>query len=151
MEDHLATAIQTDEPIAAFFKVDDIADGDPRPPEEWFFASSSLGLGENVPVPTRPYIVWKELPDVVHQAVRETSHARDRNFQLFVYDHKGDFTRINAIMKELRRLVKGIAPFTTEDGTRCSESLWGGVSDSITDDGYDSCVRFGMATFTVSD
>ena len=143
MEDHLAQAIQNDPDIQAFF-------GE-RLADEWFFASSSLGLGENEPVPPRPYIVWNELTDVVHQAVRETSNARNRNFQIFVYDYKGDFTRINQILKELRRLVKGMAPFTTDDGVRCSESLWGSMSGNITDDGYDSCVRFGTAVFTVSD
>lgn len=151
MEEHLAQAIQTDEVIANFFHIGDDPNAALRPPDEWFFGASSLGLGPNVPVPARPYIVWNEFTDVVHQAVRETSNARDRIFQIYVYDYKGDFTRINAIVKELRRLVKGMAPFTTEAGVRCSESLWGGMSGNITDDGYDSCARFGRATFTVSE
>lgn len=121
-----------------------------RPIEEIWYASSSLGLGENPPVPPRPYMVWNELTDLVHQEVRETSDARNRNFQWFVYDHKGDFTRINEILADLRSLVKGMGDFTTEDGIRCSESHWSGISGQATDDGYDSAVKFATVRFTVN-
>lgn len=147
MEDYLAQQISECEPITSQF-VDD--QGDPRPFESWFFESSSLGIGPNLPVPQRPYIVWNEGDDFVHQVVRNTSNARDRTFRIYVYDYKGDFSRINSILEALRDLVKQMAPFTTEDGVRCSDSLWVGISGRFLDDGYDSSTRFGTARFTVS-
>lgn len=141
VEQKLETTIAAS-PVAEHF--------DSRPIEEWYFASSSLGLGENAPIPDRPYIVVNELTDRVHQEVRETSHSRTRNFQIFVYDHKGDFTRINKILEDLRDVVKGLAPFSAPDGTWCSASLWGGISGQATDDAYDSVVRFGNVQLTVN-
>lgn len=143
VEEHLETAITTAEAIVPHFTAE-------RPVAEWYFASSSLGLGPNLPIPDRPYIVVNELTDRVHQEVKETSHARDRNFQIFVYDHKGDFTRINKILEDLRDVVKGLAPFEAPDGTWCSASEWGGISGQATDDAYDSVVRFGNLKLTVN-
>lgn len=152
MEDFLATKITTDPTILAEFEVDD--EGNNRTVEEWFFGPSSLGLGEHVAVPMRPYMVWKENPDLEHPEVSETSHARTRSFNIYVYDWKGDFTRINRILAAVKVLVKGMAPFvvTVEDEAdiRCSGSKWNGLSQNLVDDGYDSCCRYGNATFTVS-
>lgn len=152
MEDFLATAITTDPDIVAEFEQDD--EGNERTVEQWFFGPSSLGLGENVAVPVRPYMAWKENADLEHPEVSETSHARTRSFNLYVYDWKGDFSRINRILGRLKVLVKGMAPFVVvvdgEDDIRCSESKWGGLSPNLLDDGYDSCCRYGTATFTVS-
>jgi hypothetical protein len=125
-------------------------DATQRPIEDWWYASSSLGLGPNIPVPRRPYIVHNELTDTVHQEVRETSNARDRPFQFYVYDHKGDFTRINNILNDLRDVVKGMAPFLAPDGTWCFDALWVGISGQVTDDGYDSGTKFATVRFTVS-
>lgn len=147
IEAYIEENIFQHESIMAFFKNDDDSQ---RPIEEWLFASSALGIGDNLPVPPRPYIVTNELTDLVHVAVKETSDSRNRNFQWFVYDHKGDFTRINEILHALRPLVKEIAPFRASDGTWCSDSHWSGISGQSTDDGYDSCVKFATVRFTVN-
>lgn len=143
LEAYFDTVITGDTDIAAFFA--------PRDPADWFYSASSLGLGENQPVPPRPYIVWNELSDFVHQAVKETSDARSRNFQFFVYDFKGDYTRIEAILKVLRRRIKAMAPFTTTDGVHCADAVWTLTSGQIPNDGYDSCTKFIGVTFTVSE
>lgn len=141
-EDRLAEILFDDGALTAHFEA--------RPTEEWFFALTSLGIAPNPAQPDRPYIVWKELPDQVHEEVKETSNSRFRNFQFSVYDEKGSFTRINAILNDLRRVVKNMAPFTTEEGIHCSASDHMGFSGQIVDDGYDSCVRYAIARFNVS-
>lgn len=147
-EDFLATAISQNALVVADFRNPDNSD---RPFADWYYEVTSLGIGPNLPVPQRPYIVWNEGPDFVHQEVRETSNARDRNIALYIYDFKGDFTRINRILANLRTVVKGIAPFVADDGTRCSEALWRGISAKFADDGYDSCTRYASIQLTVSE
>jgi hypothetical protein len=144
MEDHLAQTIMNDAEMQAFFQAG-------RDPFDWFYASSSLGNGDNPAVPTKPYVVWNELPAVAYQQVKKLSDAQLRTFNLYVYDEKGDFTRINAMLRVLRRIVKvDLDHFQLEDGTRCSASEWVGISGNIEDDGYDAIVRFGTARFTVN-
>lgn len=123
---------------------------DDRDPDDWWYQMSSVGLGEDQPVPDRWYMVWNEGSEYVHQAVRETSNAKDRTIRFYVYDHKGDFTRINKVLEHLERIVKTMGAFTTDDGYRVSESLWLGASQLFNDDGWNSCCRYGTARFTVS-
>lgn len=142
MEAHLVQAIAEDEAIGILFGG--------RPAETWLFAASSLGEGENPPVPPTPYIVWNELPSSPAQVVSETSNAQWRAFLLYVYDDMGDWSRINQILGELRRITKELAPFVASDGSRCSASRWDGFSGNIVDEGYHLNTRFGTARFMVS-
>lgn len=118
------------------------------------YSMTSLGIGPHLAVPERPYLVWKELSTVEYPSVSELSDVEQRSFQIFVYDYKGDFTRINNYLARIKRLVKGMAPFefVDEDDVlhRCTGSSWGGMSALIADDGYDSGARYGIARFTVS-
>lgn len=147
VEDHLATAITEDVDIAAEFKDD--AD-DPRPVEDWFYSSESIGVGENPAIPRRPYIVWNELSDTEHEEVRDTSDCRTRTFSWYVYDTVGDYTRIDRILRLIKRRVKVLGHFTTADGVVCMESRWLGTSGRIPSDGYDSSTKFGSSSHTVS-
>lgn len=132
---------------------DDFTD---RDVSEWWFEASSLGLGDADAVPKRPYIVWNEGEDFEFAEVKETSNARRRRFRIYVYDEPGDFTRINRIMRNMKARVKTMAPFVIaahddEPEIRCSESVWGGMSGQIPQDGAGSCCKFGTALFTVSE
>lgn len=142
MEDFLIPAIEQDVELLAFLGG--------REPATWMFQTSAVGEGENPDIPDRPHIVWKEGTAIPQAAVAKTSNAQWRQILFYVYDDAGDYGRINAIMRHLRRIVKGIAPFTTEDGTRCSASEWMGISGQIQDQGYHLITRFGTARFMVS-
>lgn len=142
IEEHFSELIVADAAMLA------LVDG--RAPELWYFGPSSLGIGPNAATPDRPFVVWNELPSFAFPEVRGTSNAERRSFTWYVYDFMGDYLRINAILREIRRIVKGIAPVQLQDGTRVSESLWAGMSENIASDGYDSSVRFGTGRFVVS-
>ena len=145
MEAHLVTSFATDEPLAAHF-------GE-REPEDWIYATSSLGMGENEASPEPPFLIWNELTSSAYREVAELSNAELRNFQIFVHDYKGDYTRIGLILRDVRRIVKAMAPFqVTLDGVtyRCSQSDWMGISGSLVDPQYDTSVKYGLARFTVS-
>lgn len=147
LEDHFSVAFTGDGGVQSHFRTPQAVD---RPVDEWWYASSSLALGPDNPVPERPYIVWGELSDNVHREVEESSNARTRTFRFFVYDQKGDFGRINDVLAELQRVAKGFDHFTTDDGIRCSAVAWLGISEQFPDDGYDSCTRYGTVRFTVN-
>lgn len=142
MQAHLAQAFATDVQLAGFF-VD-------RTPEQWLFASHSLGVGPTPADPPKPWIAWLELAAATFNEVRKTSNAKTRNFQIFVYDDEGDFTRINQIMNVIERIVKNMAPFTDSEGTRCSDSEFVGISGNLPASQYDGACRFGTARFVVS-
>lgn len=121
-----------------------------RDPGDWFYASHSLGADGLPGSPNKPWIAYNELPSSANRSVRKTSDSQVRTFQFFVYDDRGYFARINEILRILRRIVKEMAPFTDEDGTRCSDSDWLGFSGNLPADSYDGVCRFGTATFVVS-
>lgn len=142
MQAHMVQALAGDAELAAFF--------DPRPPENWLFASHSLGVGPTPADPPKPWISWLELAATPFSEVRKTSNAKTRNFQIFVYDDEGDYTRINNIMNVIERIVKNMAPFTDSEGTRCSDSEFVGISGNLPASQYDGACRFGTARFVVS-
>lgn len=98
-------------------------------------------------------MVYKELPSQAYRAVDEITEAERRTFQFFVYDEKGSFDRINLILRHVKAVVKGPLKsfWIPETGIRCFESEWGGLSQNIEDDGYESCARYGIAYFIVSE
>lgn len=114
------------------------------------YAPTSLGDGPNPASPQTPWCAWNEMPSTIRQEVSETSNARRRVFVLYVYDEKGDFTNINDALSAARRVLKTMAPFNTEDGSRCSQVTWAGFSGCINDPDYDLAVRFGTVYFDVS-
>lgn len=118
--------------------------------EDRFFAASSLGVGPNPEQPAFPWMAWIELSSWSYEQVRETSNAKRRSFTVSVYDEMGDFTKINTLLRGIERVVKTLAPFTTTDGTRCSDCRVSGFSGDITDPEYDASVRFLTVHFDVS-
>lgn len=147
MEAFLVQTFGADAPLLAAF-------GN-RPILDWWYPQGVLGEGGIPAEIEKPYMQWAELEPLIHREVRKTSNSKTRTFQLFIYDDKGDFTRINRILRHLERIVKAMGPFefTDEDGTVhwCSESDWAGISGSMTDDQYHTTVRYGTARFTVSE
>lgn len=121
-----------------------------RDPSTWFYASHSLGIGPVTGNPEKPWLAWNELPSQANREVRRTSNSQMRNFHIFCYDEEGDFTRVNDILSVVRRIVKEMAPFTTPEGHRCSDSDWIGISGNLPAAEYDGVVRFGIARFVVS-
>ena len=153
MDEYMVNKFVTDDELKAFFFKNATPD-DLRPPEQWFFNTFSLGEG---PVPANPgvsfgfpWMAYKDLGGVPYQTVEKASNAQQRNFQYFVYDEGGDFTVINAVLRVARRIVKEMAPFTTDDGHRCSDSKWTGISAQLPADAYSGVCRFGTARFVVS-
>lgn len=114
----------------------------------WLYSSGAVGEGSNPEIPEFPYVVYNELPSAPHFSVKETSNSENRFFTFHVYDHMGDFTRINDILSRLRTKFKNIAPFRTTSGGWCSDVEWQGVSGRIQDAGYHSGVRFATVRFT---
>jgi hypothetical protein len=114
------------------------------------YRQGSLGIGETPPEPQLPYILVTELPDVVHQQVRETGTARDRTFQLHVFDKAGSFQRIKEIIEVLRETVRELPTMESTSGAFCIDALWQGVSQDITGIDEKKCSKFATVTMTSS-
>ncbi|HEU5091128.1 MAG TPA: hypothetical protein VFT30_00495, partial [Nitrospira sp.] len=99
---HFVGVFIADEVLAELF----VSDGEVR-----IYAASSLGEGEHPEMPTKPYLVWNELPSTSFQEVSETSDAEARTYTFTVYDDLGVFERIDKALKQIRSLVKSMAPF----------------------------------------
>ena len=116
-----------------------------------FYQSSSVGIGGVPANPDRPYCLFMELPSIPFQEVRHTARAVNRIFQVFVYDERGDFTRIDNILAAVRETILGLVlEVDTSTGARCIESLWTGDSQDITDDQHDTSAKFSLFQLTSS-
>lgn len=148
MEELLVSTIATSVPLLA----EDGIEG--RDPETWWFSSHSLGVGGVTADPVKPWLSWIEDASLSFRAVQNTSNAQIRVFRIYVYDEEGDFTRINRILRILREIIKGMAPFThtDESGTvhRCSAAEVSGFSGNLPAPPYDGVCRFLTAQFVVS-
>lgn len=114
-----------------------------------FYASGSLGIGDTPANPERPYCLFIELPSVPFQEVRKTARATNRFFQVFVYDDRGDYARIDNILAAVRETILGLV--LQEDastGARCIESIWTGDSQDLTDDQHDTSYKFSLFQLT---
>lgn len=147
LEDHLTQAITNDSLLRARFP----ATSGLRPPEEWWFAASAVGIGPNVADPPTPWMAWNELPSNPFKVVSETSNAQTRAFTIYGYGKRGDPSILMDVMRDVTRIVKAMPiPFTLLDGTRCSGLDWDGISGILPADAYDGICRFGTVRFVVS-
>jgi hypothetical protein len=114
------------------------------------YQASSLGVGDVPPEPQKPYVLYTELPSDPFVAVRETSRAKARFFQVYVYDDRGSFLRIERILALIRETLVSLVGAVSPSGVRCTDVLWQGESGEITDEEYDANSKFGNVRFVAS-
>lgn len=114
------------------------------------YQSSSLGVGDVPPEPAKPYVLYTELPSDPFQAVRETSRAKARYFQVYVYDERGSFLRIERCLALIRETLVSLVGTVSPSGVQCTDVLWQGESSDITDAEFDANSKFGNVRFVAS-
>jgi hypothetical protein len=114
------------------------------------YQSSSLGVGDVPPEPEKPYILYTELPSDPYQAVSETSRAKARYFQVYVYDNRGSFLRIERILALIRETLVGLSGVVSPSGVRCTDVQWQGESSDLSDEEYNANSKFGNVRFVAS-
>jgi hypothetical protein len=114
------------------------------------YQSSSLGVGDVPPEPQKPYVLYTELPSDPYLAVRETSRAKARFFQVYVYDNRGSFVRIERILALIRETLVSLNGTVSPSGVRCTDVQWQGESGDISDEEYDANSKFGNVRFVAS-
>jgi hypothetical protein len=115
------------------------------------YPSGTLGIGKNPASPEQPYVQYIELPSVAHLEVRRTSRAVDRTFQVWAYDKRGSYARIDNILSLVRETILGlITEVDQESGARCIEVVWEGESQDLHDDEHDENAKYSLFKLTSS-
>lgn len=109
------------------------------------YPSGSLGFGNNPEDPPVPYALLMQLPATEYTEVRFTASAVDRFFQIYVYDDRGDYGRIDNILGAVRETILGLeSKEDTATGARCIGSIWSGESQDLLDAEHDVVFKYGM-------
>lgn len=114
------------------------------------YQAASLGVGDSPQVPARRYLVWNELASLPAASVRELSNAQFRTFQFWVYDDPGDYSGINQVLNEVRRVCRSLA-FVKVGAYVVMGQEWLGLSGLFpADPAYHVISRNGSARFAVN-
>lgn len=114
------------------------------------YGAGVLGTNGIPPNPAKPYIQYNELQSFSFREVRETSNAKNRFFQIFVYDDRGSYTRINNALNIVDEALKGLVGQRSPTGILCLDSFISGRSRELEDAQYHAFVKFTTVEFTTS-
>lgn len=92
------------------------------------FTPNTLGTD---PVPARPptpFLIIAEQPNFVFQEVRKTSKATAQVFDIRCYDQRGDYLRIDDILRKARDTLLGVTLQVSPSGAKCIDVRWVGTS-----------------------
>lgn len=85
------------------------------------YQSSALGTSDIPADPEPPYIMYSFLPANRYREVRETSKAKAHVCQVWVYDERGSFIRIERILGIVDQTVEALAGAISPSGAICLE------------------------------
>lgn len=118
--------------------------------ERRIYGAGVLGT-DGIPAdPKKPYIQYNELQSFSQRSVRETSTARNRFFQIFVYDIRGSYTRINDALDIVDEALKGLVGKRSTTGVLCMDAFVTGRSRELEDAQYDAFTKFTTVEFMAS-
>lgn len=106
------------------------------------YQSGSLGIGNAPDEPSRPYILFIQLPSVPFPEVRHTARAARRTYQVYVYADRGDYGYIDKVLGLVRETVLGLVDSHESTGVRCLDVRWTGDSQDIVDTLMDLSYKF---------
>lgn len=109
------------------------------------YALGEVGIPDK---PDFPFILIGELPAFPARNKPKTSRALTHFIQVYVYDHKGSYVRIEAILELVRELVLALEGEMSASGSRCLGVGWDTTSQDYDDDNYDAFVKH--ITFSIT-
>lgn len=101
----------------------------------------SLGQNTIPDKPDFPWILIGELPGFPARNKPKSSDAMNHFIQFYVFDEKGSFVRIEAIMKVIYDTILGLEGELSPSGSRCLGVRWDTTSQDYDDDHYDAFVK----------
>lgn len=110
-------------------------------------------LGTN-PVPARPptpFFIIAEQPEVAVQAVRKTGRSHTTEFDLRCYDDRGDYTRIDTLLRAARDALLALdLPALSPSGFRATDIRWMGTGVDSEDPDLDMIFKFTTIRFVTN-
>jgi len=97
------------------------------------YPAGSLGVGPIPADPETPYAQYAVSSSTPYLEVRETGKTQRHLLTVYVYDERGDFTRIDAIHKVVKDTVEGLTGQQGDDGWQCTDALFTTIGSDLTD------------------
>lgn len=88
------------------------------------YSANSLG---SAPIPTNPdppFLLIQSIPNLVHQTVQKTARSATQIFDIRAYDERGDYLRIDRLLRIVRDTLLGVTLAVSPSGARCTDVKW---------------------------
>jgi len=108
-------------------------EGSTDPADLRMYPSGSLGVDPIPAEPATPYAQYALSSSTPYLEVRETGRSLRHLLTVYVYDERGDFTRIDAVHKIVRDTIEGLTGQVGEDGWQCTDALFTTIGSDLTD------------------
>lgn len=114
------------------------------------YQDGALGHGDVKALPEWPFVLYRELGVVPYQEVQKTARSGRHDYLVYVYDERGSYKRIDAILRELRDA------FFIREGTRAPSGAqvtgveWFGTSGDLVSKELNSNTKYATIRITAN-
>lgn len=88
------------------------------------YPAGSLGVDPIPAEPRLPYVQYGFETSPVYAAVRDGGGPLRHMLRVFVYDYRGDYTRIDEIHRLVRQTIEGLTMQVSPSGVRCTDAMF---------------------------
>jgi len=93
------------------------------------YEANSLGVSPISSNPDPPFLLIHSMPNIVDHAAPGVQKVRRSAVQIFdirAYDERGDYLRIETLLRLVRDTLLGLALSVSPSGARCTDVKWQG-------------------------
>lgn len=88
------------------------------------WTANSLGEAHIPPNPDPPFLLVQSIANQVHPQVQKTGRSATQIFDIRVYDERGDYLRIDRLLRIVRDTLLGLTLAVSPSGARCTDVKW---------------------------
>lgn len=118
--------------------------------ETRIYERSSLGVGDIPASPEPPYLLYGEEANIVVREVQDTARCQHRSFRFAAYDERGNYLRIERILRTVRETMLALSGQVSPTGVSCLGVWWSSTSDDGVDIEQGLNTKFIIVRFTTN-
>ena len=88
------------------------------------YEANALGTPPLPSSPDIPFLIIQSMPNLVHQQVNKTARSATQVFDIRAYDERGDYLRIETLLRIVRDTLLGLVLQVSPSGARCTDAKW---------------------------
>jgi hypothetical protein len=88
------------------------------------WTANALGALPLVANPDVPFLIIQSTANIVHQEVQRTGRSATQVFDIRAYDERGDYLRIDRLLRIVRDTLLGLVLQVSPSGARCTNVKW---------------------------